>query len=206
MPGSIIVRQPEAPRELVLLFHGVGQVPTSMLPLAQLIAEARPSAFVVCIEAAHPSDMGHGRQWFSVRGITEDDRPERIAEAMPAFDDTVRGWQARSGLGVHDTALVGFSQGAIMSLETLPREEALAGRVVAIAGRFAKPPARIASGVQVNIVHGSDDPVIDPKYAVETRAQLQLFGAPVTMDFVQGLGHNIDEQVIGHVTARLAER
>ena len=32
-----------------------------------------------------PADLGGGWQWFSVRGVTEDSRPARIAEAMPSF-------------------------------------------------------------------------------------------------------------------------
>jgi hypothetical protein len=38
---------------------------------------------------------------------------------MPTFIETVRYWQKQSGLGPQATALIGFSQGAIMSLESI---------------------------------------------------------------------------------------
>lgn len=51
---------------------------------------------------------GEGRQWFSVQGITEDNRVQRIAEVMPTFVETVRYWQQHSGVSYAGTALVGF--------------------------------------------------------------------------------------------------
>lgn len=43
------------------------------------------------------SDLGSGWQWFSVRGVTEENRPARVAEATPSFVRCVRDWQARTG-------------------------------------------------------------------------------------------------------------
>ncbi len=85
--------------DLVLLFHGVGASAANLLPLAEWIAQGRPDAFVVSVDAPHPSGLGSGREWFSVLGVTEDNRVPRIAEAMPLFRDTVARWQAESGLG-----------------------------------------------------------------------------------------------------------
>lgn len=53
--------------------------------------------------------------------MTEENRQARIDAAMPAFIDTVRYWQQQSGVGADATALIGFSQGSIMSLESVKR-------------------------------------------------------------------------------------
>lgn len=65
---------------------------------------------------------GAGRQWFSVQDVTEENRAARIADVMPQFVAVVRHWQRLSGVGYAGTALVGFSQGAIMALEALKRK------------------------------------------------------------------------------------
>ncbi|HSV78739.1 MAG TPA: hypothetical protein VLK85_05975 [Ramlibacter sp.] len=52
----------------------------------------------------------------------------------------MRAWQRESGIGANATALIGFSQGAIMALESTQQPEPVAARVIAIAGRFAQPP------------------------------------------------------------------
>ena len=92
------------------------------------MAEAFPAAFIVSVAAPWPCDFGGGRQWFSVQGIAEENRPERIDAAMPAFVETVARWQKEAGVGLDAVALIGFSQGGIMALESTRDRPAVAGR------------------------------------------------------------------------------
>lgn len=190
--ASIVAARPSGATELVLLFHGVGASAADLQPLAQAIAQARPGAFVVSVDAPRPSGLGRGREWFSVLGVTEEDRPQRIGEAMPLFRDTVAHWQRESGLGPRQTTLVGFSQGSIMSLESTQAGEPLAARVIALAGRFAQPARRAPEGVRFHFIHGADDPVIAARFSVEGAQALQQRGADATADVLPGLQHGID--------------
>ncbi len=193
MEGSLVVARPQAPRELVLLFHGVGSSAANLVPLAQRIARHRPQATVVSIDAAHPSTLGSGREWFSVAGVTETNRPARIAQALPQFENAVRKWQAEAGVGADGTTLVGFSQGAIMSLESTQAAD-LAHRVVSISGRFAQPPRRAPAGVVFRFVHGENDPVIEARFSAEAVQTLRSLGGDASARFVPRLGHGIDER------------
>lgn len=193
MDGSIVVARPQAPRELVLLFHGVGSSAANRVPLAQLVARQRPQAMVVSVDAAHPSSFGAGREWFSVAGVTETNRPARIAAAMPQFESAVRKWQAEAGAEPAATSLVGFSQGAIMSLEATQAAD-LANRVVSVSGRFAQPPRRAPAGVAFRFVHGENDPVIEARFSAEAVQTLQALGGDASAHFVPRLGHGIDER------------
>jgi len=112
---AIIVSRPADPAALVLLFHGVGSSAANLVPLARLIAGQQPDAMVVSVSAAHPSAFGGRREWFSVAGVTEENRPRRVAQAMRSFESAVTKWQAEAGVGMPQTTLIGFSQGAIMS-------------------------------------------------------------------------------------------
>lgn len=192
---SIVVARPERPAHLVLLFHGVGSSAANLVPLAELVAQARADAMVVSVDGPHASTLGSGREWFSVVGVTEDNRPERIAEALPLFNDTVAHWQRLSGLGADRTTLIGFSQGSIMSLEATQTGDAPAARIIAIAGRFAQPVRRAPSGVRFHFIHGAADPVIPPRFSIEARQLLTQLGAEATVDTVPGLGHGIDVRV-----------
>ena len=79
---DLIVQHASAPGgRLILLFHGVGSRPEDLVPLGRRLAEADPGAWVVSVCSPEPSDLGSGWQWFSVRGVTEDSRPARIATA-----------------------------------------------------------------------------------------------------------------------------
>lgn len=193
MDASIVVARPPAPARLVLLFHGVGSSAAGLVPLAQLVAAQLPDAMVVSVDAAHPSSFGSGREWFSVDSVTESNRPARIAAALPEFERAVRKWQAEAALGPQQTTLVGFSQGAIMSLEATQSLE-LAQRVVAISGRFAEAPRRAPAGVAFRFVHGANDPVIDAGFSVRAAETLRSLGADAQAHVVPQLAHGIDER------------
>lgn len=77
--NSLMLTNPQASDQLVLLFHGVGSSAQDLAPAGQALAQARPRATVVSVEAPHPSTLGRGKEWFSVIGITEQNRPQRIA-------------------------------------------------------------------------------------------------------------------------------
>ncbi|MDZ7921361.1 esterase [Rhodoferax sp.] len=204
MSESIVVQRPEgAPKQLMLLLHGVGATPQGLVPLGQRLAHEFPGALIVSVRAPHASDLGQGYQWFSVRGITEEDRPARVAEAMPAFVAMVHDWQRQSGVGPEATALIGFSQGAIMSLEATQRPELLAGRVVALSGRFAALPQAPHPHTTIHMLHGKNDAVIHYGYTVTGAEHLISLGADVTADVIPFLGHEINEGVVDTVMERL---
>lgn len=196
MNEALVVQRPaDAARQLFLLFHGVGAAPQHMAPLAQRLAQAFPQAAVVCVAAPHEADGGPGRQWFSVQGVNEDNRPQRVADAMPAFVQTVRAWQAETGVGPAATALVGFSQGAIMALESTQLDGVLAGRVAALAGRFAQLPERAPAHLTWHFIHGKVDPVIHYGHTVTAAERLIRLGGDVTADIIPFLGHGTNDEV-----------
>lgn len=70
-----VVQSPDKPaQQLLLLFHGVGDNPVAMGEIGSWFAPLFPDALVVSVGGAEPSGNPAGRQWFSVQGITEDNR------------------------------------------------------------------------------------------------------------------------------------
>ena len=204
MSEAIVVQQPEgASSRLMLLFHGVGASAEHMVPLARHLARAFPETFVVAIEGAQPSDLGSGRQWFSIRGVTEENRPARIEAAMPAFRAVVGRWQEEAEVGIADTVLIGFSQGAIMSLAATQTDPVLAGQVVAIAGRFAQPPARAPHDINVHLLHGQVDAVIPFQQSVAAAERWNALGGTSTIDLFPTAGHEIDAEIAMRIVERL---
>jgi phospholipase/carboxylesterase len=204
MRDPIQIQIPEgAANRLILLFHGVGSTPESMVPLGARIGREFPEASVVSVPSPDASDMGTGFQWFSVRGITEDNRVGRIAATIPRFIHCIRGLQEATGITPAQTVLIGFSQGAIMALEATQLDELVAGRVVSIAGRFASPPTRAPVAATLHFIHGTNDPVIAYGYAVTAAERLVQLGADVTIDIVPHLAHGISPDAIELLVGRL---
>lgn len=116
---------------------------------------------------------------------------------MPTFLQRVAAWQAQAGARPERTTLIGFSQGAIMSLEaTQALEVPLAARVIAIAGRFAQPPRRVSAGTVVHLLHGDQDAVMPVNLAMTAEQQLRALGSRVSLQRFSGLGHGIDQRVL----------
>jgi len=210
MHNDLLIRRPSdtatAEPELLLLFHGVGSSAEDLQPLGDVLAGSRPGAWVVSVRSPDASDFGRGWQWFSVQGVTEANRPGRVAAAMPAFREAINAWQKHSGVPAARTTLIGFSQGAIMALESTQNPKAPAAtRVIAIAGRFAQPPHAAPAATVVNLMHGEQDHVVPVRFAVEAEVSLQALGARVTLDLFPGLGHGIDARVVDAIERRLNE-
>ena len=207
MPTDLILQRPQTSdnAELLLLFHGVGSSAEDLAPLGQALALQRLNAWVISVRSPDRSDLGRGWQWFSVQGVTEANRPERVSSAMPAFVERIRTWQSETGVGPLNTTRVGFSQGAIMALEStqLSDDSENAARVVAIAGRFAQPPRIKPENVAVHLLHGEQDQVMPFRLALEAERELRSLGASHTLDRFAGLGHGIDARVVQAIGRRL---
>lgn len=204
--NALILSRPEKSDQLVLLFHGVGLSARDLVSLGEALAQARPRATVISVEAPHPSTLGRGKEWFSVVGITEENRPGRIAEVMPLFLQTIRHWQDQTGIGPDHTVLVGFSQGAIISLESTqasPGPDGPAHTIIALAGRFAVPVRRAPPNVRLHLIHGDQDDVVQTRWSVEAAEQWRALGGAVTLDVLPGLGHSIDDRALGHAVDHL---
>jgi phospholipase/carboxylesterase len=203
---ALVLQRPQSPAlQLVLLFHGLGADEEDLRPVGERLAAEYPQALVVSVRAPTPSGFGFGYQWFAVDGIDDARRYERIQQGLPAFIAEVRDWQRQSGLGAEATVLVGFSQGAMMCLEATASggTEVLAGRVVAMSGRYARLPATPPAGTTLFLIHGRDDTVVDHRCTVEAAAHLAALGADVVADVIPALGHQIDDNVLDLVVRRL---
>jgi phospholipase/carboxylesterase len=210
MNNDLLIQQPSTPTQghpgtqLLLMFHGVGADPQGLVGLGEQLATAVPQAWIVSIRSPQVSDLGRGWQWFSVLGITEENRPARIAAAMPLFKQTLARWQARAGVPPERTARLGFSQGANMALAFTQEPEMLASKVIAIAGRYATLPTRGHPQQQVHLLHGDRDPVMPVAHSIDAAAQRKQLGLPVTLDVFSHLAHAIDERVVNTLRNYLA--
>lgn len=189
--------------QLMLLFHGQGSTPNHMNSLGESLAQSYPQSCIVAVQAPRPGDFGVGHQWFSVWGLNDALRIERVATAMGPFVDTIRHWQTRTGTGAEETALIGFSQGAIMALECARKYRGLAGRVISIAGRFAMLPEEASDDTTWYLMHGKQDAVIHYSHTISAAERLVSLGADVVADVLPFVGHVLDKTISELLLERL---
>jgi phospholipase/carboxylesterase len=192
------------PEQLMLLLHGWGAGAADMAPLALALRQAFAQAAVLAPEGFDPVDSGlAGRQWFSLQGVTEDNRPARVAAVLPRLADWVRAAQQASGVGPAATALVGFSQGAILALELAQLHDGICGRVLSFAGRYARLPEAPLAHATLHFFHGATDTVIpaaQSRLAMERQAAMQ---GDATIDIASGVGHALPPALVQCAVQRL---
>ncbi|WP_459614424.1 esterase [Bordetella sp. 2513F-2] len=189
-------------RQLFVLLHGVGGTPDGLESLALALRVAFPGAVVRIPEGFEPHDAG-GRQWFPVHDITEANRPQRVAQALPALAEYVQSAQHSLRLKAADTALVGFSQGAIMALEAVQAYGRLAGRVLAFAGRYAQLPTAAPPYTTIHLLHGADDAVMPVSHAQAAQARLAELHGDSTIDVASRVGHELHPALVQRAIQRL---
>jgi phospholipase/carboxylesterase len=195
---------------LYIYLHGRGATALTMTQVADRFAQVYRQAAHLIPDGFEPNDVApEGRQWFSTIDIREDNRFERATAALPALVAFIRDAQAHFCVSPLATALVGFSQGAILALEAAQAHRGLVGRVVAISGRYARLPDTPPDAV-IHLVHGKEDTIVPARHSVEAATRLVALGGDVTADIVPGITHTphpeLVDRALGHLQTFLPRR
>ncbi len=201
------------PEQLMILLHGWGASAADMAPLARTLRAAFPQAVLLAPQGFEDAGGPSRRQWFALGSVgngdgadgpvTEANRPARVAAVLPRLAAWVRAAQTASGVGSAATALVGFSQGAIVSLELVQQHDGIAGRVLAFSGRYASLPSHAPEHSTLHFFHGSADVVIPAAQATLAIERLAQLGADATIDIAQGVGHTLPDVLVDCALHRL---
>lgn len=184
-------------KSLVVLLHGLGADGNDLISLAPLWSRVLPDTAFVSPNAPFPCDMApYGRQWFSLL----DRSPARVLAgvqaAAPILDTFLDAELERHGLTPDRLALVGFSQGTMMSLFVAPRRAVAIAGVVGFSGALVGAEilaAELRARPPVLLVHGDADPIVPYERMAAAAAALDAAGISVETLTCPGLPHSIDE-------------
>jgi len=189
-----------APKQLVIFLHGIGADGNDLIGLAPHFQQALPDARFISPNAPFPFDMApYGYQWFSLQDFSDEARLRGAERAAPALDAFIDAELARDGLSDEDLALIGFSQGAMMSVHVgLRRARAMAG-IVSYSGMLVGLDtlrAERRSSPPVLLTHGTEDPVLPFAFLAEAETGLKSLGLTVEAHPRPGLPHGIDGECV----------
>jgi phospholipase/carboxylesterase len=197
-------------QSLVVLLHGLGADGNDLISLAPLWARVLPDTAFVSPHAPFPCDMApYGRQWFSL----QDRSPARVLAgvqaAAPILDSFLDAELARHALPPEKMALVGFSQGTMMSLYVAPRRAHAVAGVVGFSGAMVGGDAlagEIRARPPVLLVHGDADPIVPYESMAAAAQALDRAGVAVETLTCPDLPHSIDEAGLQAGAEFLVER
>ena len=206
MPDLSLVIQDSADHaaQLILLCHASGADCASLLPLGVRLSEAFPQATIVSLQAATRAASAQGFEWFPLADVSDENRPLRVAQALPALQTAVRDWQQRSGVSAAATALIGLSQGAEMVLELSKLQPMLASRVLAMGGRFTTLPDVPPAVTTLHLLHGKQDALTPYSHSVTAAHHLLGLGCDITAEVLPFVGHELHPDLIELAITKLS--
>jgi len=200
-----------APRQLVVLLHGVGADGADLIGLAPDWARLLPHAAFVAPDAPEPCDMApFGRQWFSLAERTPARMEAGVRAAAPLLGDFLQAELDRLGLPAAALALMGFSQGAMLALFAGLRGGPAPAMILAYSGALLAPDSlgtELRQRPPVLLVHGGADAIVPVAASQAAEAALRGAGVPVEALYPPALAHGIDPAGIaagGRLLAGLA--
>ncbi len=181
----------------VVFLHGLGDSAEGIISLADIFKPVMPDTLFTAPDAPDACEFSpFGYQWFSAQDWTPSVVLEGIKKAAPKLNAYLDALMGEYGLTADKIALVGFSQGTMMSLYVAPRRpESFAG-VIGYSGallggetlreeRTANPP--------ILLVHGKQDDVVPFGAMDRAREGLQNANMNVICVPCPGLAHSIDD-------------
>jgi len=198
LDGPRLLPQHGKPQQLVLLLHGFGADGNDLIGLAPEWRPLLPHAEFLSPHAPFPCEAApFGRQWFGFQGRTREEVLADVKKAATILDQFITEALAERGIDESKLALVGFSQGAMMSMYvSLRRAKPVAG-VVAYSGRLFAAEAlavEMKSKPKMLLIHGDADQVVEPASHPQALTALQAAGVAVQGMLRPGLGHGIDAE------------
>lgn len=200
-------------KSLVVFLHGYGADGADLLGLSDVLAQHLPDTVFVAPDAPEPcAGNPFGFQWFPIPWLDGSSEAEAAAGLVASARDLNTFLDARlsdEALAPSAMALVGFSQGSMMSLHVAPRRaEAVAG-VVAFSGRLLVPERLMAEAVvkpPVLLIHGDQDQMV-PFADMDLAGQALVAAGFETYGHVmKGTGHGIAPDGLGAALRFLKDR
>ncbi len=203
MPVLTLGPQPSAARLTMILVHGRGASAEDVLSLA---------AEFDTTDVAYLAPQAPGRSWYPYSFLSpmQDNEPG-ISSGLQAIADLIEGL-AQQQIPPASVALLGFSQGACLSLEFAARHARRYAAVVGLSGGLIGPAgtprdyAGSLNGTPVFLGCSDIDPHIPLARVRESADVFRRMGAAVDERIYTRLGHTVNEDEIAAVGELLRRR
>jgi len=194
-------------RQLVVLVHGYGADGNDLIEIGRAWQPLLPDAAFVSPHAPNPCGQAPmGREWFPLTSRDLNERWTGVNAAAPGLNAFLDAELARRQLPPSVLALVGFSQGTMMSLHVGLRRAVKPLAIVGYSGMLVTPEdanpekfaAEIRSKPPVLLVHGDSDELIPVQAMFHGAQGLASLEVPVEWHMSPGVGHGIDQEGLRH--------
>jgi phospholipase/carboxylesterase len=191
-----------APKRLIVVLHDALGNADQMLAIGVAWQLKFPAALIAILDA--PTIVSGKKRYWYPPGLARELIQAALEASLTHLRQVSDSLLTQHALLANDMLIVGFGQGADLALEFV-RQDALGNTAitVAYAGRLLRPIGpQEALSARIHLLHGQSNSLIPVQFAQKAQQQLEAAGARVTLDVIEELGHDIDQDMINLSTWR----
>ena len=190
-------------RQLVVFLHGYGADGNDLIEIGRAWQGLLPGTAFVSPHAPRPCGQAPvGREWFPLTFRNPEERWTGVNQAAPILESFLDAELKLRNLPSSALALVGFSQGTMMSLHVGLRRTVAPAAIVGYSGMLVMPEnaeadafaAEIRSRPPVLLIHGDADQLIPVQALFHAAQGLAALDVPAEWHISAGIGHGIDQE------------
>ena len=190
-------------RQLVVFLHGYGADGNDLIEIGRAWQGLLPGTAFVSPHAPRPCGQAPvGREWFPLTFRNSEERWTGVNQAAPILESFLDTELKLRNLPPSALALVGFSQGTMMSLHVGLRRAVAPAAIVGYSGMLVMPDnveadafaAEIRSRPPVLLIHGDADQLIPVQALFHAAQGLATLDVPAEWHISAGIGHGIDQE------------
>ncbi len=182
-------------QQIIVLCHGYGGDGKDISLLAINWTRFLPNAIFLCPNAPEICSVNpQGYQWFDLSSEKENVILEKslLAEEKLSkyLDQVIEDFQ----LEFSNLALVGFSQGCMMSLQVALKKREKINCVIGYSGKVINKKhlsSSIISKPKIFLMHGANDEIVSPMYMLEAKEYFSTHGIKIKTKLFNNCEHKI---------------
>jgi predicted esterase len=192
----------ETAAAVAILLHGRGATAESILDLARALGQDR---------FAYLAPEAAGNTWYPYSFLVPIERNEPWLSSAIARLARLVGELESHGFGGDRVLILGFSQGACLSVEFAARHARRYGGIAGLSGGLIGPPGTprdypgSLGGTPVFLGCSDRDPHVPLERVEESATVLERMGARVTTRIYPRMGHTVNADEITVVSAMMAD-
>ena len=173
--NSVIInpQSKSSPKNIVILCHGYGGDGKDIYILANYWKNFLPDTLFVCPDAPEICKVNPGGfQWFDLMDQTEDEILSKSLIAENKLNNFIDEVKDKNNINAKRVALVGFSQGCMISMQTVLKRKEEINCLIGYSGKILNikhMENNIVSRPEIYLMHGDIDAVVPLNSLLEAK-------------------------------------
>ena len=193
--NSTLVNPGSAVKSAIILCHGYGGDGKDISIVANYWKNFLPNTLFICPNAPEICKVNpDGFQWFDLMDQTEDEILSKSLIAENILNKFIDEVMEKNKLERDKIALVGFSQGCMIALQTVLKRKEQVQCMIGFSGKILNPKhlgKNIISRPEIYLMHGDRDQVVPVNHILEAKEFFLNQNYKINTKIFEGCEHRI---------------